>query len=296
MTWKPKLSVGMPVYNAAHYLPSAIGCILEQSFSDLELVISDNASIDSSFEVCEEFARSDSRIRLFRNERNLGIAENFNRVFRFSRAPYFFWASSNDWFAPQFAERCIDALEYSPHACLCSTQTRFFSSTVEDAVDYADDMAIQSDSPVDRFWTLQQRLRVNNVMHGVIRRDALVSTRLIGSYYSADCVLATELALRGKFIQIAEPLYFRRMTADAATNHMSAAALSSYWAPENEAMPSMQAWRMNIDLWRMLICVPLSTVERLRFMHRVAKLTYWNRAALVKDISEWIWRPTTTNY
>ena len=79
----PRLSIGMPVYNAERYLAEALDGFLAQTFQDFEINVSDNASSDRTAEICRSFAERDPRIRYFRNGKNLGAIPNFNRVFEF---------------------------------------------------------------------------------------------------------------------------------------------------------------------------------------------------------------------
>ena len=98
----PKVSVGMPAYNSARWIDSSIRSILEQSFTDLELIISDNASTDGTYELCMQFAKQDPRIRVLRNERNVGANRNYLAVLSAARGEYFKWAASSDLCAPTF--------------------------------------------------------------------------------------------------------------------------------------------------------------------------------------------------
>lgn len=76
------VSVLMPVYNAARYLREAVESVLAQSHRALELVAIDDASSDGSYELLQEFAARDARVRVFRQPRNLGIVAARNRAFR----------------------------------------------------------------------------------------------------------------------------------------------------------------------------------------------------------------------
>ena len=76
----PRVSIGLPVYNGENYVTEAIGSLLAQTFTDFELIISDNGSTDSTPEICRDFAKRDSRVRYFRHEVNQGAAWNFNRT------------------------------------------------------------------------------------------------------------------------------------------------------------------------------------------------------------------------
>src|SRR5262245_11232182 len=81
---KPRVSIGMPVYNADKFLPEALQSLVNQSFADFEIVISDNASTDRTEEICRSYAQRDQRIRYFRNTTNIGVFRNFNQVFHLS--------------------------------------------------------------------------------------------------------------------------------------------------------------------------------------------------------------------
>ena len=68
------------MFNGEKYLKEAVDSILAQTFQDFELVISDNASTDRTEQICREYASKDSRVRYFRNSKNIGAPDNFNRT------------------------------------------------------------------------------------------------------------------------------------------------------------------------------------------------------------------------
>src|SRR6516162_11958281 len=76
-----KVAIGMPVWNGEQFVSEAIESILGQTYGDLELVISDNASSDGTAEICSDYAKQDRRIRYIRQEMNIGAAPNHNEVF-----------------------------------------------------------------------------------------------------------------------------------------------------------------------------------------------------------------------
>jgi glycosyltransferase involved in cell wall biosynthesis len=83
----PQISVVMPVHNGLPFLAESVGSILNQTFSDFELVILDDASTDGSGEVLREWEKRDRRIRLHRSNRQLGLAGSSNLVVQHARAP-----------------------------------------------------------------------------------------------------------------------------------------------------------------------------------------------------------------
>ena len=98
----PRVSIGLPVYNGELFLENALDSILSQTYSDFELIISDNASDDKTEEICRSYAARDKRVRYSRNAHNLGAAPNYNRVYHLARGRYFKWASHDDVLAPEF--------------------------------------------------------------------------------------------------------------------------------------------------------------------------------------------------
>jgi glycosyltransferase involved in cell wall biosynthesis len=114
----PRLTVGMPIRNGAASLEAAVRSVLGQTFRDLEVVISDNASTDATPEICARLAAEDARIRYIRQPALLSIVDNFQLVRDAARAPYFMWAAHDDTRDADTAERLIAALDGTPDAIL----------------------------------------------------------------------------------------------------------------------------------------------------------------------------------
>ena len=92
----PVVSIGMPVYNGEKYIREALDSLLTQTFTDFELIISDNASMDGTEEICQKYAAKDSRIRYVRQSENRGAMANFQFVLDEARGKYFMWATHDD--------------------------------------------------------------------------------------------------------------------------------------------------------------------------------------------------------
>ena len=85
---KPRISIGMPVFNGEKFIAETLDSLLTQTYSDFELIISDNASTDNTEQICRKYASKDPRINYFRNKSNFGAAKNYNRVFKLSSGEY----------------------------------------------------------------------------------------------------------------------------------------------------------------------------------------------------------------
>ena len=213
--------MGLPVFNGERYLEPAIRSILGQTVDDLELVISDNASTDGTREICRGFA-SDPRVRYFRNDKNIGGAANFNRVYELSRGHFFKWHGHDDLLGEQYLERCLALLDADPTVAVASSAIVHIDESGDVLRRQARaDLSIHADNIVDRvaqlitfetsdtdiFWC---------AVFGLIRREALARTRLIQPFNAADQVLIFELLLQGKFAQADAELYLHREHGNAS--------------------------------------------------------------------------------
>lgn len=106
-----KVSVIMPVYNTEKYLKEAIESILNQSFKDFEFIIIDDCSSDNSYKICEEFAQKDSRIQLYKNEKNMWISVTRNKLIEKSQTNYIASQDSDDISEWNRLELCFYFLE-----------------------------------------------------------------------------------------------------------------------------------------------------------------------------------------
>lgn len=226
MRREPRLSIGLPVYNGERFLPVLIAALDAQTFRDFEVVISDNASTDTTEQICRDWAARDSRIQYHRNPRNIGACANFNLVFQLGSAPYFKWAACDDTFAPEYLEACVAMLD--KHADVAVAQTEVvciderqqpFERDAEtgqfiipgtrlrcsvDPIDIG-----ESTSPLRRFSDILFRCRSNSQIFGVMRREALAKTALLPSFLGSEKATVLELSLLGRFAQDRRPLFYR---------------------------------------------------------------------------------------
>ena len=116
VTLEPLISVGMPVFNSELTLANAISAILGQDYSNFELIISDNASTDSTRDICNYFSSIDSRIRVTNQIQAITPTKNFAFVLSESRGKYFTWAAGDDVKSPNFLSSNIEVLRRNPNA------------------------------------------------------------------------------------------------------------------------------------------------------------------------------------
>lgn len=231
---KPRVSIGMPVYNGGKFLKETLDSILTQTFKDFELIISDNASTDQTANICHEYMVKDRRIRYYRNENNFGASWNYNRVFQLSVGEYFKWAAADDLFAPQFLLLCVDILDRDPQVVVCYSETKIIDEYGTIISRYYDGLNLQDEAPIKRFIKLIKSLKMCNAVFGLMRSSILKKTPLIGNYISSDSCLIAELSLYGKFFEIPEQLFFRRLHPDASSYDKSTERQLEFFDPRKK--------------------------------------------------------------
>ena len=127
----PMVTIGIPVHNREKLLGRTLDCLLAQTFTDFEILISDNASTDNTETVCREYAARDQRIRYVRQEKNLGILGNFTYVKDNALGKYFQWCSSDDLCEPAFLGSLVECMEANPQLAVAMTDVKTIVPTGE---------------------------------------------------------------------------------------------------------------------------------------------------------------------
>jgi len=225
----PRLSIGLPVYNGERYLAEALDALLDQTFGDFELIVSDNASTDGTAAICRRYAARDRRIRYVRQTRNIGATGNHNATTEMARGPLFKWAAHDDRYAPELLERCVAALDANPAMIASHAWTAVIDGdgALRDRQRYP--LATASPHAPERFRSALFDVGGDDA-YAVYRTDVLRRVLPYGSFYRADRVLVGSLTLHGPFHQVPDWLYFRRDQPDRATR-----------------APSVRAWCATMD-------------------------------------------------
>ncbi|URI12928.1 glycosyltransferase family 2 protein [Ligilactobacillus salivarius] len=103
----PRISIGVPFHNVEEYLPQCLDSIIDQTFTDFEVIMVDDGSTDGSFEICQKYAAKDSRFKLFYQE-NGGVAKARNNCLRHMTGDFITWIDSDDWIEKDYLEKLAD--------------------------------------------------------------------------------------------------------------------------------------------------------------------------------------------
>lgn len=280
-----RITVGMPTYNAETHIAESIESILGQSLTDLQLLISDNASEDGTESVCRDYASRDNRINYVRQSKNLGATENYNFVCRQANSEYFKWHSSNDFCTSETVEKCVGVLDDNPGVVLCYPPTKLFQQSYEDATDYDDKLLVDEDSPVARFFHVIDNMALNNVMNGVVRTKSLQSTSLIREFFYADRNMVAELALIGKIVPAEGCNFYRRMDAESATHLKSEKEVLAHFDPSWKRPLSFTNWRIFSAYLSSLMRSRVGIRTNVRALSMLGRRAWWSKSELWQDVT-----------
>jgi glycosyltransferase involved in cell wall biosynthesis len=248
MSALPEISVGLPVYNGLPYVKQLIETVLAQSFANLELVISDNASTDGTDELCRSYAKADSRVKYFRNPFNIGLIPNFNRVFELATAPYYKWTASDDFYETTYLEACFPAIRDNADVSVSHSETMLVKEDGQE-LPYDPQLHACIDEQNNRVWLLDRdscatrgsrTRRFRDVLaqqimcspvYGLMRRRQILETGLHRSFFGSDKPLLAEMALRGRFY-IAPGRLFKKRMHGGMTSVMSGGKLQNKIDPK----------------------------------------------------------------
>jgi glycosyltransferase involved in cell wall biosynthesis len=257
----PLVSIGVPLHNGERYLREALDSLLAQDYSNLEVVISDNASSDATQRICEEYAARDCRVAYHRVDQNMGAIWNFNHVFELTRGEYFMWAAYDDLRAPRFVSACVDALKERPEAVMCCTLIDFID---EEGRPLQTGLVAYAGGP-----TGKSRIeRVREIAHGeawfgvygLARRSVLETVRRATPTWGFDVVLLLEMCLLGPVRVLPDRLFSYRLF-EAKTQQDVAKDLSI--SSEGGSVPP--CWScLTLELLRSIWGFRLGPVEKVR--------------------------------
>jgi glycosyltransferase involved in cell wall biosynthesis len=223
----------MSVYNGSTYLQESIDSILNQTFTDFEFIIIDDCSTDQSWEILQEYADRDTRIRLFQNQQNLGLTKSLNRGLTLAQGKYIARQDADDIALPDRFQKQIDVLEQQPDVVLVSGEMEWIDATGQSLGSMKRTCSAELVP-----WQLLFYNHVGGHSQVVYRRQAALTA---GGYdearrYSQDYDLWSRLVKHGKIVILPDFLQLQRLHDQA---------ISAQKKAEQEAL-SLAQTRKNI--------------------------------------------------
>jgi len=266
---RPRVSIGVPVFNGERYLPQALDSILAQTYQDFELVISDNGSTDGTEAICRRYAAADSRIRYYRHATTRGVTWNFRQVVLRSSGEYFMWVAADDKLAPDYVQRCVEVLDRESQVVLCYCRSVDMDEDGRFLRREEPELDTGAPRPHQRFRELIRMDHNCAALFGLIRADVLKRTPIHGDFADSDRSVLAELALYGKYYQIPDDLFFHHDHAQRVTRQFPSRQQRMFKlrpeAPPRFVLPHFrQFWEYMASVHR----APLPWGEKLRcYLH-----------------------------
>ena len=217
ITNRPKVSVGLPIYNGEKTVVRALNHILNQTYTNYELLISDNDSTDDTEAICRAYEQKHSSIKYFKRDHNYGISNNFNFVAMQAKGEYFIWMHDDDYWKQEFLETLVTELDLKPEIGLsmCAIQRINANGDKHDLIQFNKNDDPYYMSPLKLMnqiaggWANKKRYHL--FMFSMFRTKLFLTA---GKYDDNDVphpdrVFMCQFALATKFSYIDKILYFR---------------------------------------------------------------------------------------
>jgi glycosyltransferase involved in cell wall biosynthesis len=206
---QPTVSIGVPVYNGERYLANALDQLLEQEYTDFEIVISDNGSTDRTPEIAQKYLGRDARVRYVRYENTVDVAASFCRAASNARGRFFMWAAADDGRPRDATTALVAAIEALPGAVMAHGPV--IANLVKQDRRVAIDQAMDLSSPdaASRVRTYTRELQYNGILYCLYRLDAL-KPAVFRWYPGHDYLLPLQLVSRGPVAYTRTPMLVYR--------------------------------------------------------------------------------------
>ncbi|MFV0465940.1 MAG: glycosyltransferase family 2 protein [Lachnospiraceae bacterium] len=232
---KPLVSVCIPAYNNAAYIKDTIESVLSQTYENLELVICDDKSTDNTVEVIRSFW--DNRIKLYLNEKNLGMSGNWNNCLKKCDGEFIKLICADDMLKPQCMEKEVEALLEHPEAVLAESDTQLFDLAGKPKGFYK---RYKTDGLTDGKEIVRAGFFLKNYfgapLANTFRRSTLEEVGGFDTWYTyiLDYDFWVTLACKGDVYIIHEPLNYFRVRNDSNTGQVMLGDKTKAYVAEHE--------------------------------------------------------------
>ena len=203
----PLVSIGMPVYNEGRFIKESLDALVHQDYTNIELIISDNASNDDTGEICRQYAEQYDWIQCHRFNVNTGPVSNFQIVLEKASGKYFMWAAGHDLWTSNYISACVDLLESRPNTVVASGISNWIDehgAVCDLEYGWVDTRGMDV---IARYFTV---LWGNmHPIYGLHRRSVLLEIPMT-SVVGTDLIVLTQMALKGDFVNAVDATWSRR--------------------------------------------------------------------------------------
>lgn len=270
-TTKPLISVIMPVYNPGVFLVDAIESILNQTYKNFEFIIVDDASTDNSWKIIKSYAKTDKRIKCFRNPINLGVSLTSNIAISKAKGKFIARMDSDDVSAPTRFQKQVKFLLKHPKTIIVGGQCTIIDESGQ-TIGYKTFPLSPHSALLDMlFWAVPIQQGYMMINRSLLPKNFV--------WYQANKTSAEEINLffnlsrYGEFANLPENLYFYRQINNSLS-HLNPKKTfyltlqSRLQAVQNGFQPSFKAWILNFAQIIAVAILPAPAIYQLWYLLR----------------------------
>ena len=218
---KPKVSLGIPIYNESEFLEETLDSLLNQTYKDIEIIAIDNNSTDKSFEILKKYSKKDKRLRIYQNKYNIGQSANFNLVFEKSEGEYFSWIGAHDKYEKNYVKKLLNKFDKNQNISVVFSNVL----NIDKDGNYVNTeknigFELKNKSSLLRLLKLPWAIKGSgDIVMGMYKKELLKKTTLFSKGVMwPDVFLIHQISKLGKIIKEEENLRIRRYFRDDEKN------------------------------------------------------------------------------
>jgi glycosyltransferase involved in cell wall biosynthesis len=215
------ISIGMPLFNSDKLVRRSLNAIVNQTYKNIEIIISDNGSNDNTLAICEEFSKLDPRIKIYAHKINKGPGWNFDFVLSESRGDYFLWAAYDDIYDVRFIEECYKKLSQNNAAIGCCSEITFINSDNVINSSWTNsyiNIDTENLSKVDKLLTVFQRVGWY-ATYSLWRTLPLKTTRATDKIFGGDVLHTLKMITLGDILKVKDRLFSIGTEGEKTVDH-----------------------------------------------------------------------------
>ena len=208
---RPLVSIGLPVYNGQETLEEAIVSLRNQSYQNIEIIISDDFSSDASAEIISRHASEDSRVKFFKHGKNLGAVDNFNFVLNKATGLYFFWHGQDDVRHQHYIDKCMLYFRECPNLVYCHTKYVDFIGSTDKKFRNLRSIGFLLDLSIGNRYVSGYSSGIGSTaFYGMYSLEKVRSKLKWENYNGSDMIIFQSVILEGPIAEVPEVLFFYR--------------------------------------------------------------------------------------
>ncbi len=200
------VTIGLPVYNGGASREKALVSLLNQTYTNLTVVVADNASTDDTASICQAWAEKDARVQIHRHPSNIGAFENFRFVLNQAKTVYFMWAAHDDYYEPTFIKTMVDILNATPSAGVAASWVRQFEPQTNTTVGYLQGTSKVNPNSLYNYFIALLSMDVH-IIYGLFRKDCIDACMHTCSFSDfSDAYVVQYMAVHSRIVVVPQYL------------------------------------------------------------------------------------------